>query len=83
MDYNINKTYTSVDNSYHSVKYSKSKSRVSARHNGIQRSRVTAPLICNLHTSWKHTAWRILNSIILSANVLLWVSVSEHQEEKT
>jgi len=23
LDYNINKTYTSVDNSYHSVKYSK------------------------------------------------------------
>ena len=46
-------------------------------------SRVTAPLICNLGTRWKHTAWRILISIILSASVLLWVSVNEHQEEKT
>jgi len=46
-------------------------------------SRVTVPLICNLGTRWKHTAWRILNSIILLAYVLLWVGVSEHQEEKT
>jgi len=48
-----------------------------------RRSTVTAPFFCNLGTRWKHTAWRISNSIILSANVLLWVSASEHQEEKT